>query len=493
MKKASLHFFLVIGSCVFFQHPAPAQKKTDSLKKALTAVRSDSIRARLSNEISKQLWQSGDYDEAFRYASDALRFSIAGQRIKEELYALNNLGTIYRHRAQNDSALELFTRMFNKAEKENDREVMAMGYGNIGLVYMDISDYPHALEQLLKALSIAEELGDKRRISIQYGNIGLLYKYQFDYDKALDYYSKALRLAREVDDQTSIARLYGSIGIVLSEKSKLKSISPPRHDSLLMAAMKYHLDALQLKTKAGNKNGIAITLSYIAGVYLDLGDLERSLDYYQRALDLGKQMGIPSFMGNCIGNIGNVKMKLKRYRESEADLLEALRLGRQTNNMDAVMDWNSDLGQLYAAMGNYGKAILFFRKSVSLRDSIYNAENTRKTVQTQMKYEYEKKLVSEKAEQEKKDELSAAEDRKRQIILWSVVAGLVLVMISSAFIYRGYLEKRKTNIEISKQKQLIEEKQKEILDSIHYARKIQRSLLPSEKFIAKKWPGPDRI
>ena len=32
----------------------------------------------------------------------------------------------------------------------------------------------------------------------------------------------------------------------------------------------------------------------------------------------------------------------------------------------------------------------------------------------------------------------------------------------------------------------IEEKQKEILDSIHYARRIQNSLLPTEKYIEKK-------
>ncbi len=37
--------------------------------------------------------------------------------------------------------------------------------------------------------------------------------------------------------------------------------------------------------------------------------------------------------------------------------------------------------------------------------------------------------------------------------------------------------------ELEKSKQIIEEKQKEILDSIHYAKRIQKSLLPSEKFI----------
>ncbi len=39
---------------------------------------------------------------------------------------------------------------------------------------------------------------------------------------------------------------------------------------------------------------------------------------------------------------------------------------------------------------------------------------------------------------------------------------------------------------IEKQKELVEEKQKEIIDSIHYAKRIQIALLPSEKYIARR-------
>jgi hypothetical protein len=38
---------------------------------------------------------------------------------------------------------------------------------------------------------------------------------------------------------------------------------------------------------------------------------------------------------------------------------------------------------------------------------------------------------------------------------------------------------------IEKQKRFVEEKQKEILDSIYYARRIQNAILPTEKYIDK--------
>jgi hypothetical protein len=39
---------------------------------------------------------------------------------------------------------------------------------------------------------------------------------------------------------------------------------------------------------------------------------------------------------------------------------------------------------------------------------------------------------------------------------------------------------------IEKQKKEVEEKQKEIIDSIRYARRIQRSLLPTDKYLDKQ-------
>jgi hypothetical protein len=38
---------------------------------------------------------------------------------------------------------------------------------------------------------------------------------------------------------------------------------------------------------------------------------------------------------------------------------------------------------------------------------------------------------------------------------------------------------------VEKQKQLVEDKQQEILDSIHYAKRIQHSLITSDKYIEK--------
>lgn len=112
-------------------------------------------------------------------------------------------------------------------------------------------------------------------------------------------------------------------------------------------------------------------------------------------------------------------------------------------------------------------------------------ENTKKQVRSEMNYEFEKKEAAAKLEQEKKEAIAQAESRKQSIIMYSVCGILVLVFAFAVYAYRSYLQKQKANLEITRQKEIIEVKQKEILDSIHYAKRIQTALIASDKYIER--------
>ena len=130
------------------------------------------------------------------------------------------------------------------------------------------------------------------------------------------------------------------------------------------------------------------------------------------------------------------------------------------------------------------------------RDSLDNEETRKKTIQSQMTFDFEKKeAIAEaehKSELKNQNVISEEKSRKQSIITWTVVFGLLLVLVFAGYIFRSLriTRKQKRIIEVQKsqvehQKLLVEEHQKEIIDSITYARRIQRSLLPSEKYIEK--------
>jgi alpha-D-ribose 1-methylphosphonate 5-triphosphate synthase subunit PhnL len=66
----------------------------------------------------------------------------------------------------------------------------------------------------------------------------------------------------------------------------------------------------------------------------------------------------------------------------------------------------------------------------------------------------------------------------------------VLVIAFSGFVFNRFRVTQKQKVIIEKQKVLVdeayaqlEEKNKEVMDSIHYAKRIQTALMPNEKFI----------
>lgn len=96
-------------------------------------------------------------------------------------------------------------------------------------------------------------------------------------------------------------------------------------------------------------------------------------------------------------------------------------------------------------------------------------------------------------EQEKAKDNAVIQEGKekaesQRFIINLSIALFIVTLLGAGFIYRGYKIKQRANIEITLQKEIIEEKNKEIVDSINYAQRIQQSLLPSMDEIRKNLP-----
>jgi hypothetical protein len=174
---------------------------------------------------------------------------------------------------------------------------------------------------------------------------------------------------------------------------------------------------------------------------------------------------------------------MRNYRETEINLNKALQLAAQIGNKDAIMDCYRELTALDSARNDARKGLEHYKLFIAYRDSLVNEENTKKAVQAQMQYEFDKREAATKLEQEKREAVAGAERKRQRMILLAISCFGLLVLGFAVFAYRSFLQKKKANVEISLQKHLIEEKQKEILDSIYYARRIQRTLMPTEKRI----------
>jgi tetratricopeptide (TPR) repeat protein len=257
---------------------------------------------------------------------------------------------------------------------------------------------------------------------------------------------------------------------------------------------------------------------YIVGtVYKDLGRLEEAERFYQQGI---RETGTrPSnWTGRIKTSLSGIYTVQGKYSEALELGLAALKLVRDDGNLIAESRTLTDIGVLYKKLGDYEKSREFLREGLAIREQHGIKHFTLTSLLEIGDLHTETGEINEAIDALKKAEAIALE-----IGLSSKLAA-ICQRLSAAYKmkeqYRdalGYSEKylavtleitrgeseqrinqlhdsllqekeqeieRLKNVELKNAYQIISEKQKEILDSIHYAKRIQQSLLPSEKLIS---------
>jgi len=445
-------------------------------------------------------YEYSDNVKARYYIYKALRLSEKINYEKGLATTYKYLGTFAEDTNNLQQAIIHFKQSLKIFEKLGDKKNISAMLFFIGAEYYSQCEYPKAIEYYLKSLKIAEELCDKSRIAKLLGNIGIVYHDQGDYTIALDYCFKGLKIAEKINDKYGIASDYGSIGNTYKEQAYI-AISHQdykKSDSLYKKALDYYFKALKLFEELDDNYRIATQLTNIGTVYHDQKDYQKAIDYYFRALKIDEEQGDKSGIATDYGNIGLLYVPLKKYDEAEKYLIQAIEIADSIGILEKKMDFENSISELYTQTGKNKKALEHYKKSIELRDTLFNQDKSRKI----MNFEFEKKEAAARAEQDKKDALATAENRRQKVIIWSVVSGLLFVILFAGFIFRSLriTRKQKQVIEIKsketeeqkkvieEQKKIVEEKNKDITDSINYANRIQRAILPHRRDIWAAFP-----
>ena len=404
---------------------------------------------------------------------------------------LSNIGGIYNQQSNYIIALDFYGKAIKIFEDLNDKKSCATVYGNVANIYNNQANYPKALEHYLKALTIAEEFQDKVAIARHLSNIGVLYKDLEDNAKALEYLMKALKISEEINDIEGIGNRTSNIGIVYFNQKKYEK------------ALENYEQALKIAEKLGDKKGIASRAGNIGVVYKFQAELtkdplakknfyDKALINFNKALQISLETGSKDGAAIWLANVGWVYSFSGQYLKGEEYLLKALTLADSLGVWDTKMQIEEVLTNHYNRTGNVEKAFAHYIKYIAARDSINSSENIKKQTRLEGKYEYEKKEALLIADQKQERVLAEEKNRRQKFISAGVAGVLFLVLVFAIFIFRSYRQKQKANViitrqkeEVEKAKELVDEKQKEILDSIHYAKRIQTALITSEKYIAK--------
>lgn len=401
--------------------------------------------------------------------------SRAGKVIKGRV--LGNIASIYKAETKYEEAIDSYSKGLKLLEEVGDRVGIGKTYGNIALVYQEQSDYPRAQEYFFKALGMAEEFGDKRQVGSTLTNIASIYFYQADHQKAIEYALKGLKICEETGDIMAIKSIYTNLAGIYRVKREYT------------LAMDYCNKALKLAEETRDGKILGMILGTKANIYDDQGEFSKAIECHQRSLKVAEESGNKYGQSITYSNMGNVKMKMKLFGEAETLMKKGLALSKEIASLDLERFHEQSLSILYRKTNQPALALEHYQKFIELRDSIYNKENSKKLLRAELNHDFEKKEAIARAEHakelEKQEALSEERHQRQNIIIASVGIGLLMVTVFLGFIFRSLRLVKKQKGVIERQKAQVEQKQKEIIDSIYYAQRIQKALITPEKYIDK--------
>lgn len=392
----------------------------------------------------------------------------------ENVNTLNRLGWEYYMVSEPDSALHYARAALQLAQQIRFRAGEGKAHNTLGAAYNFLGNFPKALESYFRSLRVRTMLGDRKGQASLYNNIGLVYEDINDFDKAIFYFDSALIIAKQLGDMKIHARIRGNLANAFYYTGKTDT------------ALKINRELLAFHAQSGQRSALGACYLNIGNILTDNKEYAEALENFEASRKIKEELHDINGLANVYNNIGIVHMLLKQMDKALANCMKSLDYAKQLQSTENIMQAEEFISRILEETGRHTEALQHYKSYIAARDSLYNEENTKKTVQAEMNFEFEKKEAASKAEQEKKDAVNAAEKKRQNIILWSVCGSLLLVAGFAAYAWRSFMQKKKTNVEITRQKEIIEQKQKEILDSIHYALRIQRALITSETSI-NRW------
>lgn len=352
--------------------------------------------------------------------------------IKAYLY----LGAAYYSTGMLFPSLDNYNKGLEVSESAKDTSMVGMILNNLGNIYLNIGKSDLSLNSYYRALAYTN---DMKRRSMILSNIAGIHAAKKNIAFARDFYNQAIEISSS--NKESIAYLNAIVGLCdlyvkISER-----------DSFYLY---YNIAINGLKTKRD------------VNMYLDL----------QRI---------------CIDYL----MENKEYDGAVRVLKEI------TEYIDAENEYNpnlydiyKNLSECYFRLGKINDAYSCMKKSNYIRDSIIDPDHD-SLIQLKddiSQKNYNKLLNLSKINAQLKLNEQEKKIRTQKLYIFFAFVGILILIFIMWFIIKKNREVKAANDEIQRQKNIIESKNKDITDSINYARHIQDSVLPGISKVNRIFP-----
>lgn len=402
--KRKIVRILVCALLYIYLIPANGQKleSIDSLQKELRKTERDTQEVKILFELSMK-YQSFLPDSAMFYAQSSLTKANAIHYTKGKADALLQIGRLKR---------------------DHDETAAA------------------ALTDMFDALKLYREIGDDVQIANSLNDISIVYANSEDFEKSLDYFKQALAIFKKMGDEKGESYALNNIGIIYQELGDEVS------------AKKYFILSLKIKEKSNNLYGISRSYTNLGSIFENDEEWDEALLYYFKADSIYKKTKDVHAQANNYIAMARVKRSQGKVNEAIRYATLGLKSGEEVKALSSMLSASKLLAAIEEKRGNYKVSLRYQKLYNNLADSLNNQTNKANLEELKAKFnldEKEREIVLLKKEQE----LQQAKMQSKNIITYSLAAGIVLLVLVVALLYYAFNTTRsKKNILAQKNKEI---------------------------------------
>ena len=383
------------------------------------------------------------------------------------------------------------------ARKLNIRRLDSKVYKMYGLYYDKINDTENGINNLLKAYKIDQQIKDIKGISSVSNNLALMYRKSNNIPEAIKYAHEAWHADRQLNDKNKITQDYILLGQLYmmakqyedAEKNFnnglewCKQLKDPKCEVILLnnlaiiyytqkqyvKAIEYITDAIKIGKTIKTSNEISIIVNNLEKMYNEIKTKYLSKNKNSTELQEEDKKIIESKIKETEKESG-IKIAIHTTKTSANDSVQIKKL------KDTLLSIKQSIKQ-YIDSGNYQKVVQIYATYEQLIDSINKMEIRNKEIISRI----EKERAIEKVKQE--------EQRKQdKYKLYAVAAVLFISLLFLGYVLFQYKQKNQILKKLEEAYHEIQIKNKTIIQSINYAQRIQKALLPSKDTINNCFP-----
>jgi CHAT domain-containing protein/Tfp pilus assembly protein PilF len=172
---------------------------------------------------------------------------------------------------------------------------------------------------------------------------------------ALEKFQEVVRLSKIKQDKNWEIVAIISSGLIYDQLGELQK------------SLDFYLRGLILSREEGSREYIAASLNNLGNEYRIIGDYEQSVFYLNQALEIDREIGDKQGEGIVLNNLGNCYVLLGDLTKAEQLLRQSIPLRREIKDQKGEGNTLNNLGLVFARNSDQTKAIDFFQQALALR------------------------------------------------------------------------------------------------------------------------------